>query len=388
MHAKRISVKALSLSVWLGALLCLTPAQADNKLRWFEVEVLVFKQDGSEATNAEHFALDMQPIPLRNYYDLIEQLYSGADRPLFATLPECDTDASAWLAALPEITADAAMPLPYPPELPELRFCRSPRETALVPQWYISPDFDPTRLPRPPAATIVDGKGGDISNPDTLHPFLMPQDSHQLVGVRDQLVRQRGKELLLHTTWRQPVFSRTRGRKIRLFGGENYSHEYAYTGHEKPDMNEVIDASDQGSAAEQRLSNIERLLQRIEAGDFAFVSPDPHAQSVPELPEKNSAWPEDVWEFDGLMHIYLVGNYLHIDGEFNLRDEIRLPVQASKLEAQARAELADEAAEIPFLRAYYFSQLRRVISHETHYFDHPHYGVVVQIRRTELSHRR
>ena len=29
-----------------------------------------------------------------------------------------------------------------------------------------------------------------------------------------------------------------------------------------------------------------------------------------------------VWELDGTLHIFLVGNYLHIKGDFNLREEV------------------------------------------------------------------
>lgn len=388
MQAKRITFRTLALTAWLSALFCLAPAQADNRLRWFEIEVLVFKQDGSEASDAEVFSLDVQPVPLRNHYDLIGQWRAPYNVPLLASLSECEVEPSQWLPALPVISQDIALPIPASPQSAELKFCRDSRETALVSAWYTPAGFDSTTLPREQATAIVDGRGGDINEADRITPFLMPEDSFELTDIRDQLMRQRGKELLLHTTWRQPVFTRTQGRKIRLFGGENFTHEYRYTGQQLPRPSDASKLSDELPAADQRLLNIEQLLQRIENREFTFVTPDPHAQRVPERSEQDPAWPQDVWEFDGLMHIYLVGNYLHIDGEFNLRDEISLPAQASELEAQARAELEDEAAEIPFLQAYYFQQLRRVISHETHYFDHPEYGVIVQIRRTELSHRR
>ena len=85
------------------------------------------------------------------------------------------------------------------------------------------------------------------------------------------------------------------------------------------------------------------------------------------------------------MHIFLVGNYLHIDGEFNLREQDKIKRIANDLETQAAYALNGASKQAPYLRSYYFSQLRRVISHETHYFDHPKLGVVVQIRRTDLS---
>lgn len=98
--------------------------------------------------------------------------------------------------------------------------------------------------------------------------------------------------------------------------------------------------------------------------------------------------PNQVWELDGLLHIYLVGNYLHIDSNFNLREETLAKEATPNMAAQAEHALQGKVTEQEFLRAYKFSQVRRVISHETHYFDHPKMGIVVQIRRTDKSARR
>ncbi len=137
------------------------------------------------------------------------------------------------------------------------------------------------------------------------------------------------------------------------------------------------------------MQRIQQLLTLIENGAEPFARPDTQASGLPDRPvQYPSGIPTDVWEFDGLMHIYLVGNYLHINGEFNLREEVRVPLQATSLEAQADAALRAEESTASFLRGYYFNQLRRVISHEKHYFDHPEFGVIVEIRRTDLSSRR
>ena len=94
-----------------------------------------------------------------------------------------------------------------------------------------------------------------------------------------------------------------------------------------------------------------------------------------------------MWELDGTLHIYLVGNYLHIDSDLELREPQRVQFNQRELAAQIEQALQPQL-DSKFLRSYRLNQLRRVISHETHYFDHPRLGLVVQIRRTELSARR
>ena len=137
------------------------------------------------------------------------------------------------------------------------------------------------------------------------------------------------------------------------------------------------------------LARIDRLLTDIDAGDTPFTRPDSQALGLPDRPTSYPPnLPSEAWELDGLVHVYLVGNYLHVHGEFNLREEVEVPLQATSLQAQADASLRYQEATEAFLRAYYFDQIRRMISHEVHYMDHPHVGMVVQIRRTELSARR
>ena len=74
------------------------------------------------------------------------------------------------------------------------------------------------------------------------------------------------------------------------------------------------------------------------------------------IPDQLQNVPE--WELDGLMKIY-VRHYLFINADFDISQ---------------RLETGDyEKAR--------FSQFKRVISNEIHYFDHPRMGMIVQIRR-------
>lgn len=388
-------------------------------LRWFDIEVLVFKQDPGYHSDEEFFPLQVRPIPLTRHYDLLtaerrQRLASGLAafeqacraptyeqrvldepqvwQPQLLPLTQLQDneltslDTQDWLPVLRNYQVDSKK-LDARLELDPL--CAIEPSEAIVLSWY----QDPTRPidigPRDVAKTVIDGAGGEKRL--TRSPFLMPESEHELSGLRNQLSRQSGKSPLLHVTWRQPVFNRNQGRKIRLFGGEDFSRDFDYLGFAREHHLTPLEPTDDRHMIAQQapLERIERLLGLIERGEQLFSRPDVQALGLPERPTDLPAnLPQDVWEFDGLMHIYLVGNYLHIDGEFNLREEVSVPLQATSLEAQAEAALNQQEALEPFLKAYYFNQLRRVISHETHYFDHPKFGVVVQIRRTDLSARR
>ena len=64
--------------------------------------------------------------------------------------------------------------------------------------------------------------------------------------------------------------------------------------------------------------------------------------------------------------------YLHIDSDLDFRAPITL-----RLPGETDVEPNN------FLQSFHFDQLRRVISTQLHYFDHPLFGMVVQIRRYE-----
>ena len=120
-----------------------------------------------------------------------------------------------------------------------------------------------------------------------------------------------------------------------------------------------------------------------------------------------------IWQINGLFKVYL-NKYLFIETNFNkkistlieqdnqLMTEVSLdaatnpdqlsvellPVEQSI--SLIKAEMTDvegesEAVMIPWLVNHPLQQHRRVKSKQLHYFDHPDYGIVVQIRRFSLE---
>ena len=83
-----------------------------------------------------------------------------------------------------------------------------------------------------------------------------------------------------------------------------------------------------------------------------------------------------IWELDGFIQVFLkyINSvpYLHINSELFYRQPVATDV---KQQSDSTSAPTYELVSIPF------RQVRRVISTQLHYFDHPLFGMVVQIRR-------
>jgi len=82
--------------------------------------------------------------------------------------------------------------------------------------------------------------------------------------------------------------------------------------------------------------------------------------------------PSQPWSLDGLFKIHL-DHYLYINTELNIIEASAIAKGDNKQNTTAEKTNKNQVIS--------FKQDRRVISGEIHYFDHPHIGMVVQIRR-------
>ena len=81
--------------------------------------------------------------------------------------------------------------------------------------------------------------------------------------------------------------------------------------------------------------------------------------------------PLQPWFLDGFFKIHL-DHYLYITADFNILSQ---PLDENKSSA------ANSSANNPNVKLINFSQNKRAITGEIHYFDHPYIGMIVQIRR-------
>lgn len=372
----------------------------DRGYRWFEVEVLVFRYTDVEIEDPEQFPLAVRPISIHNSRDLYTERLTPPIESLYYALPVCEGKRR-WVAPLRSAFLSGAL-FAEENQLPSAQRigCRRLHDDALVRSFYAKQTelktVAPAHLPLVMSGT-KQGTREEMLRAET--PFLVPREQFALTPLRQQLERRRDASPILHTAWRQPVFTRTVGRRHRLVGGKNYTDQFDYFGFPVSPANQQVQERLQhylnyhlngvSMDDEGPFAGLLTVLDAADRGEFRLSRPNSDDLRFPERPGQNPRGiPEQVWEFDGLMHIYLVGNYLHIDTDFNLREPITVSAAARDVREQVRDFLEPDAHELEFLRAYPFQQLRRVISHQTHYFDHPNYGVVVQIRRTDLSNRR
>jgi len=87
--------------------------------------------------------------------------------------------------------------------------------------------------------------------------------------------------------------------------------------------------------------------------------------------------PLQPWSVDGLFKVYLENRYLFIDTELNI---VKAAGFSPKQESSNKLSKSSKQKNLVS-----FKQDRRVISGEIHYFDHPHIGMIVQIRRFDPS---
>lgn len=343
--------------------LCSVSAAAEQSpadWRWFDVEVLVFKH----APNGENESFPWHPP---RQFDAHNDVLSAFYAP----------DFSAFLHALDVCPSDTlARPV----------FCAQQEELNPNLMWY-----DPARIMSgfdQAPATIINGFGGDMHTQPG--PFLLAETTFEFTEFREQLKRRNVGTPLLHATYRTPVFNRTENYSVRLFGGRNFGPDFLPNGYQQPPFVPLTAAADSAERyIPQLFEELEGLFGRVEQQQLQLSYRDHRTPNPPPLlePRERSQRPQPVWELDGTLHVYLVGNYLHIDSDLELREPQRVQFNQRELAAQVEQALQPQLNST-FLRSYRLNQLRRVISHETHYFDHPRLGLVVQIRRTDLSARR
>jgi hypothetical protein len=245
------------------------------------------------------------------------------------------------------------------------------------------PEPQPSHIPR-----VIDG----VEWPERQSPYLLPKSAQQLTKLEEHIRWQKDLTPILHLTWRQPVvFGKNKAQPFKLIAGENYALAYNQDGKRKieDDSNAMtdlrfVDTQQSAGNTEKRLTN-DALFAQINA---AIASSSP--AEIIDFSQSNSIdtdtsidaddfiqVPENpLWQVEGEFKVYLenLGRtpYLHIDSNLDFRAPITL-------------RLPGETDVQPnnFLQSFHFDQLRRVISTQLHYFDHPLFGMVVQIRRYE-----
>jgi len=190
---------------------------------------------------------------------------------------------------------------------------------------------------------------------ELLRLAAVPAAHYKLLDTFKTLSRSRNYRPLLHTAWRQPVGTGKNNFKVRLAGGKDYASRYGANG---------------------------KLLT---TGD--------------------EPTPAGLWELDGFVRLS-AAKFLHAEMEMLFRRAsisttgisttgVTEPGVAAAATAVAGSEVTTAANNLNWqtgdssetaedmLQFFKFSQSRRVKSNEIHYFDHPLFGVIIQLRPLE-----
>ena len=310
------------------------------------------------------------------------------------------------------------------------------RSSALQPVivWKVNqPD---NRLPAPASLPIII-EGHDWPLASKAH--LLTSNQQALSSISRQIRSNRELERLFHATWRQPVrFGKNKAFNVRLYGGQNYAQQFDMNGDMREqklanssdneqnnsatefgydstaalsdydsnytsgaDKNSLSDVStafeadkptahgtDQFIAVSDIFADLNRRLsnpQAIEYGAFkALDTPMIVEQGEDDATDASLRTP--IWEIDGTIKVFLKYinrvPYLHVDSEMFYRQPVPLSYFSSKDDSSGNAAKPRMAPSTEYkLVSVPLAEQRRVISTQLHYFDHPLFGFVVQIRR-------
>ncbi|MBE1301231.1 MAG: hypothetical protein GJ680_15150 [Alteromonadaceae bacterium] len=221
--------------------------------------------------------------------------------------------------------------------------------------------------------------------------YILPIEELQLTDLYRQISRRRGITPMLHIAWRQEVkIGRDNAPFYRVMAGKNFNDEFTEDFRAiSSEMSDLVgrNTDTAGQSNQALVDAFSRVLleeeESIGQNDNTIELDSEQRTRIPEY---------DLWELDGQLKVFIeyLGStpYLHVDSLFDYRIPVVLEDKSNEKSIQIEAGNIDESSEtdmqtpVPnFLQSLRFDQLRRVISTEIHYFDHPAFGMVLQVRR-------
>lgn len=442
--------------------------------RWFEIEVILFKQLGNKSAFKEQFPEGINASNLPNYRQSFDLLGSYVQPDLTGIkqfIPVCGekTERSLFLGAQPSIIASISdkkfgekfnqlqqleqVATFSMPDFAEAPFSHSEKIIAklnLQKETLTKPTFSTQKLciiaqseveslfneeelinfnTNSVSVDAIPSKLNAIGAHTSNNPYLIADESLLLKEISQRLRWSKEFEPLLHFGWRQVGITKKQAIPLRLIAGENIKHKYQQaltdyqieideaksieqnlleqlaiaqntaqfsnqtqslenetdklnikTEQKQQALNQLfsrINYTSNNPIDNDTLNNIinnikEQSLESITSSDFmtsnaAEINIDD--QPLGNDPLDTNTPPKKAlqsWFLDGFFKVHL-DHYLYITADFNVFNQ-----------NQVKTFIDDEKNDAKLIN---FSQNRRVITGEIHYFDHPYIGMVVQIRR-------
>jgi hypothetical protein len=261
--------------------------------------------------------------------------------------------------------------------------------------------------------------------------FLLPTSTTHMSELYNKIKRQRDITPILHLNWRQEVkFGRDKGQTFRLFAGENFAQQFdvnglpldddtdslfdnlhpltveryipeqelvGLTSEQQQTLTTDLTGTDSVGVTEDLFAQIDAALTDDTPFNIDQVDVQFDVQIEQQTAHTDPAVLKELWQLDGGIKVYLrnIGRvpYLHIDSNLDFRQPMFDPAKAAqKHDFSEQGTVAinqilqpgfvkPDNLQTNFLHSVNFNQLRRVISKQVHYFDHPLFGMVVRINR-------
>ena len=317
----------VTLQVLLASLIFITIAlssayaqQNDTTDWWFDVEVLLFKYHAGPEEVQEQFSTEIDIDFEHSDSSLFLTQLMPDLRWLYLALPICEGESS-------EHSFDCRpQPLPLEPISIPSESLESIANVPVIMDGFINP------------------------YPETIQ--FLPESERELIELYKNIRWDKTTTPLFHSVWRQPVMvGEENATPIRILAGKNLTYG-------SPDVLSVVEDIEESVDNTDKVSQVD-LITQIQAN---LAAPDTVIYADQIIPIREVENTEPQFELDGLLNVFIryVNGvpYLHIDahmGFYTLENGILLPHE--------------------------FKQRRRIISQQVHYFDHPYFGMIVELRR-------
>ncbi len=387
------------------------PQQAEDNFEYEVVSSDIFAEQNNQATNSSGIA-EAQVINEEGIEE--NNLDTALESPLAEQGAEPTLSEQPKAVARTPITVDFiewqipdSVPCVYAEQVDPLLFLNDSPFTQFANSFNVEQTTEDLLRSVP---VVIDG----IEWQEKRGAFLLPSDTFRMPKLFNSIQKQRNISPMLHVNWRQEVkFGRENAQSFRLFAGKNYAKQFTLDGQAIiQDTDSLIDdlmaqeyadkpaqpLANNTESRETRLSDDQQqalsthaLFNKIDAAlaeqqpiDFTLSTTAPEAEDELLSTEQQA---QDIWQLDGEITVYLrrIGRvpYLHIDSNLDYRQPIYPTTTRQDLTTEPALATTEQeiAAPQPYLQSVNFNQLRRVISKQVHYFDHPLFGMIVRIHR-------
>ncbi|WP_423186591.1 CsiV family protein [Alishewanella sp. d11] len=332
----------------LGGYLLFSAFVVQASERWFEIEMIIFER-APDSQLQEQFPEQVTPIRLGRNIDLVTPKFAPSIAALLPSLTLCYDN-----AALNQSIANASQAWQAGFKL----FCHQETQPLAWQRKSIFPEFLLNTIVPLPNRIAPQLSGSGMFKGV---PYLAESTAFGLTEVAERLRRQRQHQVLLHTVWRQAPVTERRAIPSRWFAGENFTERFDYWGQPNEQSSPTTNPINNSATALTEINSVDVLEQiasrRAQLAAGVTLDQPTTAANETNANQNQVNLPNDVWQLDGLFKLHL-DHYLFVNTDFNLR------------------RLVGES-----LHSINVKQSRRVISGEIHYLDHPHLGIILQIRR-------